>query len=50
MWIYGWKTNKLKLNESKTKIMAIKTDSDIIFEINDKKLKRLSILNILDIL
>ena len=29
------KINKLELNESKTKVMEIKTNSDIIFEIND---------------
>ena len=35
------KINKLKLNESKTKIMEIKTNSDIIFEIKIKQIKYL---------
>ena len=38
-----WLTiNKLKLNESESKIMEIKINSDINFEINDKEIEKLN--------
>ena len=36
MWKHDWKL--INLNESKTEIIEIKTNSDIIFEINDKEI------------
>ena len=36
------KINKLKLNESKTEIMEIKTKSDIHFEFNDKEIEKVN--------
>lgn len=36
------KMNKLKLNESKTKIMEINTNSNIIFKVNNEKIEKVN--------